>query len=309
MLRTIVAACARAACLAALWLGSAATAQPPPAPSAPTAEFFFVQLADTQFGAFTGDRAFDQETANYEFAVANINRLKPAFVVICGDLINKPGDPAQRAEYQRITALIDPAIPVYAVAGNHDVGNAPTAESLADYREHFGRDYYGFQEGDVYGIVLNSSLIGAPEAVMDEAAAQERWLEAELVKARASGAAHVVVFQHHSWFIADAAEPTAYFNIPLETRQRYVARLKAAGVRYVFAGHYHRNALAKDGDLEMITTGPVGRPLGPDPSGFRIVRVTPAAISHEYFGFGTIPNTYPPAAAPGRGARGGRGGR
>ena len=108
-----------------------------------TGDFFFIQLADPQFGAFTGDRDFAQETANYEFAVANINRLKPKFVVICGDLINKVGDAVQTAEYKRITAMIDPSIPVYAVAGNHDVGNEPTPETLAHYREEFGPDYFG----------------------------------------------------------------------------------------------------------------------------------------------------------------------
>lgn len=96
----------------------------------------FTQLADTQFGAFTNDRDFTQETINYEFAVANINRLKPAFVVICGDLINKVGDPVQTAEYHRITAMFDKSIPVYPVSGNHDVGNEPTAETLAYYRQH-----------------------------------------------------------------------------------------------------------------------------------------------------------------------------
>jgi 3',5'-cyclic AMP phosphodiesterase CpdA len=294
--RYLIGAFARAACLSAVLAAATFTAAEQELRPA-SADFFFVQLADTQFGAFTNDRDFVQESSNYEFAVANINRLEPAFVVICGDLINKPGDVAQRSEYRRITALVDPAIPVYAVAGNHDVGNAPTAASLADYREHFGPDYYGFEIGNLYGIVLNSSVIAAPDAVPDEAAAQERWLESELTKARASGAAHIVVFQHHSWFIADAAEPTAYFNVPLETRRRYLEVLKAAGVRYVFAGHYHRNAYAADGELEMITTGPVGRPLGPDPSGLRIVRVTPSSLTHEYYGFGAIPNVYPMPAA------------
>jgi 3',5'-cyclic AMP phosphodiesterase CpdA len=106
---------------------------------------FFIQLADPQFGAFTQDKDFVQETANYEFAVANINRLRPAFVVICGDLINKGGDAAQLAEYKRITAKIDPSIPVYAVAGNHDVENQPTPESIAAYRRNIGPDYYSFQ--------------------------------------------------------------------------------------------------------------------------------------------------------------------
>lgn len=250
----------------------------------------FVQLADPQFGMYTEDRDFVQETANYEFAIANVNRLRPAFVIICGDLVNKPGDAAQRKEYQRISALLDPAIHLYAVAGNHDVGNAPTPESLADYREHFGPDYYSFEDGGIYGIVLNSSVIAAPGAIAEDAAAQEQWLAAELVRARSSGARHIVVFQHHPWFIDTADEPDQYFNIPLETRKRYLAMFKDAGVRYVFAGHYHRNAYGTDGPIEMITSGPVGKPLGDDPSGIRVVRVTPEGLEHRYYTFGRIPN-------------------
>ena len=251
--------------------------------------YVFAQLADTQFGFFAEDREFTQETANYEFVVANLNRLKPAFVVICGDLINKPGDPAQRAEYLRITALLDPSIPFHAVAGNHDVGNEPTPESLADYREHFGRDWYSFRERDVYGIVLNSSIIAAPAAVESEAAAQEAWLREELARAQASGARHILVFQHHPWFLETPDEPDAYFNIPIATRVRYLALFREAGVSHVFAGHYHRNAFGRDGELEMVTTGPVGRPLGEDESGFRLVQVRPEGIVHEYISLGGIP--------------------
>jgi serine/threonine-protein phosphatase CPPED1 len=264
-------------------------------------EFFFIQLADTQFGMFTNDRDFVQETANYEFVVANINRLKPRFVVICGDLINKVGDATQTAEYLRITAKIDSAIPVYAVPGNHDVGNEPTPETLAYYRQHFGRDYYSFVQGSVYGVVLNSALVSAPGKVEAAAAEQEAWLKAELAKAQSAGARHIVVFQHHSWFLERADEPTQYFNIPVESRVRDLDLLKGAGVRYVFAGHYHRNALGRDGNFEMITSGPVGQPLGNDPSGIRIVTVRDAGLEHRYYTLGNIPNRYP--AAPARGGR------
>ena len=264
---------------------------------------FFIQLADTQFGAFNGDRSFDQETANYEFAVVNINRLRPRFVVICGDLINKVGDQAQSAEYFRITAKIDSSIRVYPVAGNHDVGNEPTTETLAYYRQHFGKDYYSFREGDLYGIVLNSSLISAPAKAQADADQQEAWLKEELAKAKNSGAPHIVVFQHHSWFLENPTEPTQYFNIPVEQRKRYLDMLKSAGVRYVFAGHYHRNAFGTDGELEMITNGPVGVPLGNDPSGIRIVTVRPDRLEHRYFTLGDIPNQYPQPAGRGRGGR------
>ena len=268
----------------------------------PAGDFFFVQLADPQFGKFASDRDFTQETANYEFVVAGINRLRPRFVVICGDLINKGGDPAQTAEYLRITAKIDRAIPVYAVPGNHDVGNEPTPETLAYYRQHFGPDHYSFTQGSLYGIVLNSSVISAPGKVQGEAAEQEAWLKAELAKARSGGARHIVVFQHHSWFLEKADEPTQYFNIPIEQRRSYLDILKGAGVRYVFAGHYHRNALGRDGDLEMITSGPVGQPQGMDSSGIRIVTVRDTGLEHRYYSLGNIPNQYPPATT-GRGAR------
>jgi len=260
-------------------------------------DYFFIQLADTQFGMFTSDRDFAQETANYEFVVANINRLRPRFVVICGDLINKVGDPAQTAEYLRITAKIDKSIPVYAAAGNHDVGNEPTPETIAYYRQHFGPDHYSFVQGSLYGIVLNSGVISAPAKVQNEATAQEAWLKAELGKARAGGARHIVVFQHHSWFLEKADEPNQYFNISIEQRRVYLDLLKAAGVRYIFAGHYHRNSLGRDGDLEMITSGPVGQPLGTDPSGIRIVTVKDSGLEHRYYTLGNIPNQYPPPAA------------
>ena len=265
------------------------------------AEFFFVQLADMQFGMFASDRDFAQETVNYEFVVANINRIRPRFVVICGDLNNKVGDAAQTAEYLRITAKIDPSIPVYAVPGNHDVGNEPTPETLAYYRQHFGPDHYSFVQGSLYGIVLNSGVISAPGNVQEAAAEQEAWLKAELAKARSTGARHIVVFQHHSWFLEKAEEPNQYFNIPMEPRRHYLDLLKSAGVRYVFAGHYHRNAYGRDGDLEMITSGPVGQPLGTDPSGIRIVTVRDTGLEHRYYTLGNIPNRFPPPA--GRGAR------
>ena len=63
--------------------------------------------------------------------------------------------------------------------------------------------------------------------------------------------------------------------------------------RFFFARHYHRNAYGRDGSLEMITTGPVGKPLGKDPSGIRIAVWTEAGIEQEYYGLGSIPHEVP----------------
>ena len=252
--------------------------------------FFFTQLADPQFGMYTNSRGFEQETANFEFVVATINRIKPAFVIVCGDLVQTPGHQAEIAEYRRVAAKIDHSIPVYNVAGNHDVGNEPTPESLAAYRRRFGRDYYSFRQGGLAGFVLNSSILHSPQHVPGELEAQEVWLKAELEKASLAGVRHLVVFQHHSWFLNDPAEADQYFNIPLERRRRYLELFRKFGVSHVFAGHYHRNALGRDGPLEMVTTGPVGKPLGKDGSGLRVVFVRDSAIEHRYYELGFLPH-------------------
>ena len=250
---------------------------------------FFIQASDPQFGMYTKDANFRQETANWEFVIANVNRLRPAFLIVTGDLTNKTGNADEIAEYKRIDAKLDKSIHLYSVPGNHDVENDPTPATLAAYRKNFGPDYYSFREGAVYGIVLDSSLFKAPALVKDEAAKQERWLTEELSKAKASGALPVV-FQHIPFFLEKPDEPDQYFNIPAETRTRVLDLLKRSGVRYVFAGHYHRNAFGRDGDLEMVTTGPAGMPIGPDPSGFRIAEVKNSTIAHKYFGLGNIPS-------------------
>ena len=261
------------------------------APASPP--FFFLQLSDPQFGMYTKDQDFRQETVNFEMAIATANRLKPAFVIVTGDLVNKAGDPAQIAEYRRIAAKLDKSIPLHNVAGNHDVENEPTPASVAAYRKTFGPDHYSFRSGSLAGVVLNSSLIHSPAKAAELPGMQETWLLAELTRLQRSGARHLVVFQHHPWFLKSVDEPDEYFNIPLARRTQYLDLFKQAGVRALVSGHYHRNALASAGTIEMITSGPVGKPLGGDTplSGIRIFIVRDDGLSHRFYSLGELPNT------------------
>ncbi|MEO8371246.1 MAG: metallophosphoesterase [Candidatus Solibacter sp.] len=249
----------------------------------------FIQMSDPQFGMYTADKDFAQETANFEFAIATANRLKPAFVVITGDLVNKAGDAAMIAEYKRISAKLDPKIKLFSVPGNHDVGNEPTRESLAAYRANIGPDYYSFHIGDIAGIVLNSNLEKGAEKVPDEAAKMEAWFRAELERLKLSGVKNIILFQHISLFLKSPEEADEYSNVPKPVRDRYLHLLHEYGVQQVFAGHYHRNEYGKDGDLEMITSGPVGKPLGGAKSGIRIVTVKDGAVTHKYHDLADLP--------------------
>src|SRR5262249_325131 len=124
------------------------------------APFFFIQITDTQFGMYESNEGWEQETALFSRAVASINRLRPRFVIMSGDMANQAvGEPepaAQVAEFQRVAGGIDPAIPLLYVSGNHDVGNRPTPDALAAYRQEFGDDWYTFWAGGACGLVLNS---------------------------------------------------------------------------------------------------------------------------------------------------------
>jgi 3',5'-cyclic AMP phosphodiesterase CpdA len=251
--------------------------------------FFFIQMADTQFGFFNENRSFEKETEHFEKAIREANRLKPAFVIVTGDLVNRSLDTAQIREYKRVSQELDAGIPLYNVAGNHDVGNTPTPESIAAYNKDFGADYYTFRYRSMLGIVLNSSYLKSPEKVPELALAQESWLMTTLKEAKQKGYRHIIVFLHHPLFLSQPDEADQYFNIPLATRKKYLAIFKANGIRYVFAGHYHRNAFGKTGDIEMVTTGPIGKPLGKDPSGFRIIGVRGNKLTYQYFNLDSIP--------------------
>jgi 3',5'-cyclic AMP phosphodiesterase CpdA len=268
-------------CFFAILLPATAESQQP---------WFFAVLADPQLGMYSKDQNFAHETANLEFVVANLNRLHPRFVVICGDLTNRTDDAAEIAEYKRILHELDPSISVYNVAGNHDVGNVPTPATIGGFRNAFGPDYYTFSQGDLFGIVLDSNLIRSPQSDPEEARQQEEWLNKTLASAKSSPNQQIVVFQHIPYFIKDPNEAEDYFNIPQPARRKYLDLFEKAGVRYVFAGHYHRNAIGTDGPLTEIVTGAVGMPLGQSLSGFRFVTVEGRKFDPMWFCFGGIPN-------------------
>ena len=73
------------------------------------------------------------------------------------------------------------------------------------------------------------------------------------------------------------------WSIHKKYRQPLVEIAANHGIKANFAGHWHRNNYAMDKGIDVITSGPVGYPLGDDPSGFRVVEVTSAKIEHKYY--------------------------
>ncbi len=279
----------------------------------------FIQLADPQFGMFAAlsrwsdefretMRArgivaqqhdapidgFEEETRLFESAIAEANRLRPAFVVVCGDMVHDPADPAQVAEVLRIADLLDEGIDLHWVAGNHDVCAdfyVPTVELLAFYRATFGADRYAFQHGDTSFLVLNSQLLDRPEGAPEEAEAHSQFLRTELAAAKRRGGP-IVVFQHHP---LRASDPLLDGMVFAEQRRGPLLELlHEHRVAALFAGHLHQNDYVRDGDLEMIATAPVGYPLNDTVLGYRVVRIAEGSIDQRFQPFGDGPERLDP---------------
>jgi 3',5'-cyclic AMP phosphodiesterase CpdA len=205
-------------------------------------------------------------------------------------MTNKTGDPDEIKEFLRISAKMGPSIPVYYVAGNHDLSRKPTSESIAAYRKNYGRDFYSFRAGPIYGIVLDSALIIDPQMAEAEYQEQMSWLKKELETAKGSGAAQIIVFEHHPVFLDNVNEQDQYGNFPMERRKPILELMHNAGVHYVFAGHLHKNVTVRDGDIEITAVGPVGMAFDGEGSGIRLVNITAKGLRHQYFGFGKMPD-------------------
>lgn len=271
--------------------------------------FRFLFLADTQLGCYATFSGFTEEKVaqyaemgmqveavpavtgyewdadRYREAVEIINATQPDLVLIGGDLIDDTNVEDQIDEFFEITAAIDDRIMVRWVPGNHDIAAdalAPTPESIQAYRDVFGPDRYSFRMQDTLFVALNTTVIDHPEHVQGEWESQLAFLTDELAHASRSDLDNIIVIGHHPLFVARPDEPDTYWNIPLERRIVILDLLHGAGVKIGFAGHWHRNATAMDGQFTQITSGPVGYPLGDDPSGYRIVDVTKGGLDHRY---------------------------
>jgi 3',5'-cyclic AMP phosphodiesterase CpdA len=249
--------------------------------------WFFIQLTDPQFGMFDNNAGYEKETALYEKAVAKINSLNPDFVVITGDFVHDLNSAAQINEFKRITAKIKSSIPVYYSPGNHDIGQVPTNESLKKFRKNYGSDRFSFRYKGSSFIGFNTGIIKAK--LENPEKEQFSWLAKKFRQSQ--NAQHIMLFTHFPFFNKTADEPTAYSNIDQEYREKYLRLFSDNHVTAVFSGHYHNNSLSNYGNVQLVTTSALGKPLGKAPSGFRIIKVSSNKIEHEFFGLDELPDS------------------
>ena len=242
--------------------------------------FNFIQMTDTQIGFFDYNSGCMHSDSLFDAAVKEINRIKPALIVITGDLVDSPREPEfslQDSIYRANLAKIDPSIEVFELPGNHDI-QPYNASELAKYEKLRGYSHFSVRRNNCAFIGIDSDCI--KDNVTEIEDAQWNWLEAEL--AAAKDCDHRMIFLHCPVIRHEIDENEDYFNFPKDKRLKYMDLFKKYGVEAVFSGHTHmENYTVYDG-IQFINAGPVGNALARGYPGFHIVNVTPDEIVSEY---------------------------
>jgi 3',5'-cyclic AMP phosphodiesterase CpdA len=270
-----------------------------------TADFPQVEPDSTNGEAFSfvffTDVHLKRGTAEQPFAevLEDIRRLtpRPAFCVNGGDIELQAGMGEAYCEL-----LADFPLPVYHVAGNHDllVGRQdPQQDPWKEFTRLFGPAQYSWDHGRFHFVVLaamvpNPAQEGWRNVEGELTAAELAWLEADL---RQAGGRPVIVFLHIppvSTFPARrgrrSGEEPAW---EVRGAGRLLELCAACNVRLVLSGHFHENERTWVGDTEFLATGAVcghwwergGRPavnLDGSPKGYRIAYIEGTRIRTVY---------------------------
>lgn len=242
-------------------------------------ETTIVQISDTQFG-FYDENSLEYESATYTKCVNEVNELHPDAVVLTGDLVHNSDNEEQWKEFERITALIDEDIPVFYIPGNHDVVKKETGLNMDDYYKHLDKSRFVGQVGDTYLIGIDTNPI---KDFYGSEAEQEQfsWIEDRLKEN--NGEYTPIIFTHHPFFLKNFDEEEGYFQLSVEARKKYFDLFERYGVKAVFSGHLHANSVTSyKSYMPVVTTSAIGRQLGEDESGYRVITVRNGKVSHKY---------------------------
>jgi len=230
-----------------------------------TNEFLLVQMCDPQFGLMD----YGADKARFLEAIGQINELQPALVIICGDLVQTAGR-GTFADFAASKAHFK--VPCYCAPGNHDLGDKPTAEALALYRECIGEDYHAVERGDCVFLLVNTQLWKSP--VPGESEKHDAWFLAALESASAKGR-RIFVAGHIPVFSVTPDEPDGHDNLPLAKRRQVLDWCHHYGVVAYLAGHSHRARAAEYLGMQIVQSETTSFNVDFHPHGFRVWHVGP----------------------------------
>jgi 3',5'-cyclic AMP phosphodiesterase CpdA len=222
---------------------------------------------------------YKHDVASFRQAVAQINALRPDFVVICGDLVHD-ATAQSFADFNVIKSGFQ--VPCYCAPGNHDVGTTPTRASLEYYRRVIGADYHLLEHKGCVFAFVNTQLWKAP--VDGESEKQDAWLE-RILQTAAKKKSRTFVVGHHPLFLQEPEESEDYMNLPLAKRTELLGLFEQHGVVAVLGGHAHRLVVNDYQGLQLVNGETTSKNFDKRPLGFRVWQITDSRpFRHEFAG-------------------------
>jgi Icc protein len=222
--------------------------------------------------ATTGDQA--NYAAHFEKAIEQVNAAGVNFVLIAGDL-TQSGKPDEFAEFK--TEISKFHVPVWVVPGNHDVGDKfnsgksghVTLARIETYEKYIGPTWFSANCAGVHIIGINSSILGSG---FEQEKQMWQFLENELSKPIG---VPTILFMHYPLFLKDMNEPGDYWNVDTVQRARLYGLLKQGDVKIVLTGHLHRPLVNNHDGILFVTTPPTsfGLPAGKQPIGWTLITI------------------------------------
>ena len=237
--------------------------------------FYFIQLTDTHI--YGEDEADPKAKVIYNADLADglkrllteINAIqpRPAFVVITGDLVHS-GTAKQYLRLKQIVSVLEPAIKLYLVMGNHD-----RAEKFMEVFP--GRQaYFSFNQGQWHFAVLDNGNTGKLDDM------QCQWLSRDI---EANRDKRLLLFQHYSMVQQKDFEPIRVL------REQVINAIKEChDPVWVFCGHWHSNYLAQClytglPAVNIVTTTASTNSFGYEAPGYRLIAIKDRDITFTAF--------------------------
>lgn len=218
--------------------------------------FMWVQISDTHIME-KGKNV--QREAWLKEAIREINKLKPDFVVVTGDLVESAAEKAYQ-NYVSIMSELD--VPLYNVIGNHDDNSAANPSDYANlYKKYISpQTYYSFDWKGYHFVILDSVKPTIHSGTFHVPEDQITWLKKDLVEA---GNKNIVMFSHH---------PPAGGRTDVDDHDDLKAIIRNHNVKAFYSAHRHGKPLEEYiGGVYYVNTGAVSSfPLGGSKLGYRL---------------------------------------
>ncbi|XP_057605474.1 serine/threonine-protein phosphatase CPPED1-like [Hippopotamus amphibius kiboko] len=177
--------------------------------------------------------------------------------VTCLTLPGTPWRKEQTEDLQRVLRAVDSEIPLVFVSGNHNVGNIPTPEIIAEFQRTWGDDYFSFWVGGILFLVLNSQFLYHASMCSALKQAQDQKLDQQLSIAGQRKCQHAVVFQHILLFLQSIDEDDYYFNLTKSVRKEVADKFVEAGTCVHTLTHTHSgDTLCLELSLPVVLCAP-----------------------------------------------------